>query len=503
MPPFDHPPSAFVQPRQQGEAHQFPLPPSRGSLNPPRYWQPTTWYDTAEVVEYEGLRYQCTGAHVSGESLTVSMTSFPIPKQAHGCDEQPRNALATWIPVEKPDTPAPPGESLALTAPFPQVQLCNEGMDDHGFIPPTEPPPEYPTPPGSPPKVYADASVQTDISFPPDVTFPAWMFTAFPQSGSMTFAPPPGNPWLPTQATFSGATQLQHHPFSASQAYIRPPQPPIYAPMPLHLPLRLPPSLESVLAPISDPLDARYRSARTAERAKQGMSSFRGEVAGERVVRSHACGVWAFGGAGERDRALESEREAAWREWGTRPETWLRAARARRAAYAVPGAVRPPIRWVLVEEGQKIPEDALQTGAEATGEPLYSTRVWWQGGLHLGKAANHIYNYASISWDSQEHTTPTFEVLCGPSTHVQWLEIPHGTRVTPSLFHTLSAVEGGREATGTFIFVAQGEYGFGGAVGLHPGKASAGDDHACIGYGGGEVWIRPFRLLVYTPSSMG
>lgn len=23
------------------------------------------------------------------------------------------------------------------------------------------------------------------------------------------------------------------------------------------------------------------------------------------------------------------------------------------------------------------------------------------------------------------------------------------------------------------------------------------DDHACIGYGGGELWIRPFQVLAY------
>ena len=24
-----------------------------------------------------------------------------------------------------------------------------------------------------------------------------------------------------------------------------------------------------------------------------------------------------------------------------------------------------------------------------------------------------------------------------------------------------------------------------------------GDDHACLGYGGGEVWVRPFEILAY------
>ncbi|KZO95908.1 hypothetical protein CALVIDRAFT_598619 [Calocera viscosa TUFC12733] len=488
MPPFEH-------------LHTgAPYPPPHSAHT--STWQPSTWYDTGSLVLFEQVTYRSTGGHLSGESWT------------------PDRASATWIPLEKSKPPAPVSrndekekspESLesvdALTkqddAQQPQPPCPTPA------VPENEPPPTYPQTP-----THVDQAVQTDITFPPSpsASFPPWVFNTWP----MPYTSPSGSfgshalqmPWLPPfQPNFhfpTGATGANETQLPLPPQYPAPgrEQPTIHAPMPLHLPLRLPPALESVLAPISDPLDTRYRAARAAERSQQSSAGFRAEVAGERVVRSHGCGVWAFGGA--RERGMEEEREAAWRESGARgPEAWLRAARARRAAYAVPGAVRPPVRWVLVDEGQKIPADALQTGVEATGEPLFSTRVWWKGGLHLGKAANHIYNYASISWDSQEHTTPTFEVLCGAPLHVQWLEIPHGTRATAQLMHDLTAVEGGREANGTFIFVAQGEYGLGGGSGLHPGKASAGDDHACIGYGGGEVWIRPFRIMVYVQSSMG
>jgi len=27
------------------------------------------------------------------------------------------------------------------------------------------------------------------------------------------------------------------------------------------------------------------------------------------------------------------------------------------------------------------------------------------------------------------------------------------------------------------------------------------DDHACIGFGGGELWVRPFQVLAYCSSS--
>jgi len=54
-------------------------------------------------------------------------------------------------------------------------------------------------------------------------------------------------------------------------------------------------------------------------------------------------------------------------------------------------------------------------------------------------------------------------------------------------------VEGGREGDGRALLVAKGEY----EHGEHPGKCLIDDDHACVGYGGGELWVRPFEVLAY------
>jgi hypothetical protein len=27
------------------------------------------------------------------------------------------------------------------------------------------------------------------------------------------------------------------------------------------------------------------------------------------------------------------------------------------------------------------------------------------------------------------------------------------------------------------------------------------DDHACVGWGGGEVWVRPFQVLAYSTTN--
>lgn len=248
---------------------------------------------------------------------------------------------------------------------------------------------------------------------------------------------------------------------------------------------------------------------------------------------------------------------------------WLREARFRRAAYSQSFAL-PSLRWVLVEEGEAIPDDAIETGIEATGEPLYSIRAWHNGGLHLGKGGHHIFEGGSISWGSQEYAFGTFEVLVGDGALTRWarisprlgktdsdssaseslsfspltltplalpsalpsLDAPKSIS-TPTLpgnraFHSpgfsikpFVAIEGGFEpstvrnalnpftlhhpedlappqepewqlsGSHTLLFIAQAWY----ADGWHPGKVEAGDDHCCFGWGGGEVWVKDFRIL--------
>ncbi|KAG8905697.1 hypothetical protein FRB99_008411 [Tulasnella sp. 403] len=259
---------------------------------------------------------------------------------------------------------------------------------------------------------------------------------------------------------------------------------------------------------------------------------------------------------------------------------WLAQARNRRAAYAHSFAL-PSLRWVLVEYGENIPANAVQTGTEATGEPLYSIRAWHNGGLHLGKAGHHLFKGGSISWGSQEYAFGTFEVLAGDSSLTQWVSIPgtprrdgsadftdpsspsslspltltplaspdalptlvapkhisdtkreavddllslHITRINP--FFAIEAgfepaqmeLERGGLEPGLHSVMTQGDSSYSGpsfsaeppsrsvlmfiaqayyAQGWHPGKVNAGDDHCCIGWGGGEVWVKEFRVLAW------
>lgn len=122
----------------------------------------------------------------------------------------------------------------------------------------------------------------------------------------------------------------------------------------------------------------------------------------------------------------------------------------------------------------------------------------------------------------------TFEVLVGDSAYAKWVSVSSvcnasltaepsstsedesetsgltpterllenymsGARAAKSKAKFYLPLEGGREADGSPLFVAQAAYG----MGWHPGKAGLDEDHCCIGYGGGEVWVRTFRILVY------
>lgn len=81
----------------------------------------------------------------------------------------------------------------------------------------------------------------------------------------------------------------------------------------------------------------------------------------------------------------EQLKRSLWIKHGTH-EAWLASAHARTANYFLPGMMKPPLRWVLVErvKGQNIPENAIQTGSEPDGK-LYSARAWCDGGVLLGK----------------------------------------------------------------------------------------------------------------------
>jgi len=164
---------------------------------------------------------------------------------------------------------------------------------------------------------------------------------------------------------------------------------------------------------------------------------------------------------------------------------WIHDAQARAAAYHRDGP-RGPYTWVLTN-GKNFPQGAIEGGREKNGNVLYIARVFHEGGVHVGKAGDHLDKGAVIGYGGKEVEVDTYEILLGDTSKVKWVS------VSDSTFSPQAAVEGGKEANGTTLFIAQAYY----EGGTHPGKYSNGMKGACIAYGKNEKVIKDnFRILI-------
>ncbi|ORX41063.1 hypothetical protein BD324DRAFT_647960 [Kockovaella imperatae] len=241
-----------------------------------------------------------------------------------------------------------------------------------------------------------------------------------------------------------------------------------------------------------DLVASRQATAMEEKHVAKSRPELEAELHGDRVWKSAGIGIWSF----SLDPNEEQNKASVWREWNDRPskDAWIKAARARTRVYNdALQTPKPVVMWKLVEGGESFPSDAIPVGHEADGQTLFAARSLYAGGLHLGKASHTMFKGSSISFAGKELITDTFEVLCGPRDPrtLQWKKYRHGEK---AVVGNWQPVEGGREADGRALLISRAEH----AHGLHPGKILVGDDHACLGYGGGEVWVRPFEVLAYS-----
>ncbi|CAL1707879.1 unnamed protein product [Somion occarium] len=181
----------------------------------------------------------------------------------------------------------------------------------------------------------------------------------------------------------------------------------------------------------------------------------------------------------------KSEEEKKANIWAL--QSWLKEARARTDDFYRNGP-RAPTTWILVE-GKNIPQGALP-GGEENGQPLYICRAFHEGSLQIGKASPVFKEGAVIGYAHKEIHLPTYEVLLGDPRAVRWVDF-HGRLDLARL--GARPVEGGREAKGTPLFIAQAHH----KNAIHPGKISEKLDSAFIPYGGGEKEIKDYRVLCY------
>ncbi|KAL1410039.1 hypothetical protein Q8F55_004041 [Vanrija albida] len=236
---------------------------------------------------------------------------------------------------------------------------------------------------------------------------------------------------------------------------------------------------------------ARLMALREDPEFARDRSYLRDDLNGARVWRVGGVGAFAYA----EDHEIERVREGVFREYTANNgrEDWLHAARARTAAYAnteANGGIVPLLRWVLVESWAPIPHNALPIGYEEDGRILYSSRVWFDGGLHLGKAGDHLAVRCATSVDGRVHSSPAFEVLCGSLDPVKWVPVEPGQT---AVFPGLQPVEGGRTRDGRAIFVARAEH----HRSVQPGNCLVDDDHASIPYESREDRLESYEVLCY------
>lgn len=132
--------------------------------------------------------------------------------------------------------------------------------------------------------------------------------------------------------------------------------------------------------------------------------------------------------------------------------------------------------------GGAIPRRAFAAGQEANGEALFVCAVAHAGGWHPGKIRPG-FGGCNFGYGGQELTGASYEVLTGS---YGWVEFP-GPGPIPG-----NAIAMGVEGDGRALYVCRAPY----KGGWHPGKIRAGFNGCNIGYGGREITVGTYDVLV-------
>ncbi|KAJ2060174.1 hypothetical protein GGI17_003951 [Coemansia sp. S146] len=84
------------------------------------------------------------------------------------------------------------------------------------------------------------------------------------------------------------------------------------------------------------------------------------------------------------------------------------------------GAGNAGLQWVTASNGH-IPPNPVQGGIESDGTPLFVARAIYKGGLHPGKAGQHLEGGGcTIGYGSKEVGLSEYQVLCGDASRLRW-----------------------------------------------------------------------------------
>ncbi|KAI0704032.1 hypothetical protein C8Q76DRAFT_771462 [Earliella scabrosa] len=202
------------------------------------------------------------------------------------------------------------------------------------------------------------------------------------------------------------------------------------------------------------------------------------EIGGGLLTGAAAIGAGYFAYKGHK----ESEEEEEANLWDF--DNWLHDAQQRTREY-YEGRSRGPVTWILVD-GRNIPTNIAIPGGEEHGVPHYICR-----GFHeIGKASPDFKTGAIIGYGHKEIHLPQYEVLVGDRHAIRW--VAWEGRVDLGMLPG-RPVEGGREADGQPLFVAQATHN----NAVVPGKCGPHLPGAFIPYANDEKEVGYYRILCY------
>jgi hypothetical protein len=156
------------------------------------------------------------------------------------------------------------------------------------------------------------------------------------------------------------------------------------------------------------------------------------------------------------------------------------------APTGAPATVPAPsqIAWAATSGGN-IPATAVAAGKEANGQALFLCRAKYgpDNGVHPGKTSR-VLNGCNIGWGGREVAVAQYEVA---------VSVPAGATWQPTTGANIpaTAIIGGQEAAGVLAICRANHQG-----GVHPGKTSRVLNGCNIGWGGREVAISQYEVLV-------
>ncbi|KAI1794981.1 hypothetical protein LXA43DRAFT_971022 [Ganoderma leucocontextum] len=202
------------------------------------------------------------------------------------------------------------------------------------------------------------------------------------------------------------------------------------------------------------------------------------EIGGGLLAGALALGAGVFAWS-EHKKSEEEKKQHAWDI-----QNWLHESERRTNDFWA-GRAAGPVTWVLVD-GKNIPAEQAIVGGEEHGTPHYICRGWHE----IGKACSIFQKGGVIGYAHKEHHLAKYEVLVGDKRAVRWVDFRGRVELDKLPGRP---VEGGREANGTPLFIAQASHS--GAI--VPGKCGPKLSGAFVPYGNDEKEHKDFRILCY------